>query len=35
MLNEMGGSQIGEEKEAYSPVNSCRSELMCHIHVRC
>ena len=24
MLNEMDGSQIGEEKEAYALVNSCR-----------
>ena len=24
MLNGMGGSQIGDEKEAYAPVNSCR-----------
>ena len=24
MLNGMGASQIGDEKEAYAPVNSCR-----------
>ena len=24
MLREVGGSQIGEEKEASAPVNSCR-----------
>ena len=24
MLSEAGGSQIGEEKKAYAPVNSCR-----------
>ena len=24
MLSEVGGGQIGEEEEAYAPVNSCR-----------
>ena len=24
MLSDVGGGQIGEEEEAYAPVNSCR-----------